>query len=111
MDPKLVGAVRKVIELLVRRNYRAIEQLTNARRLSAEQLKSTVEEYGRTLQLPPDGDLRIDAIEVAGARPKTWSVRCDLWTVEEGHSDLTLELTVREGAETYSVETDGLHVL
>jgi len=54
----------------------------------------------------------LDVIEVEGARPRQWSVNVDLWTVEEGRSDLTLEITLRENEkEIYDVEIEGIHVL
>jgi hypothetical protein len=43
--------------------------------------------------------------------PPTWSVRCDLWTVEEGRSDLSLELTVVAAPLGPTIEVDNLHVL
>jgi hypothetical protein len=34
-----------------------------------------------------------------------------LWTVEEGRSDLSLELTVAESGDGYLIEVDDIHVL
>jgi hypothetical protein len=51
-------------------------------------------------------------VEIDNAVPEAWSVYLDLWTAEEGRSDLTLELTLRDSpAGIYSVELDDLHVL
>jgi hypothetical protein len=47
---------------------------------------------------------------VRGSNPKRWSVRFDLWTADEGRSDLTLELTVEE-TDPLKIELDDLHVL
>ena len=57
-------------------------------------------------------DELLDMVEMAGSRPKSWSVNLPLWTEEEGRSDLTLEMRFTESeADTYSVEIDDLHVL
>jgi hypothetical protein len=82
--------------------------------LTAEQLRQAVEEYGRELQKPPEvvfDNLDVNGIE--GAIPRAWWVLVDLWTVEEGRSDLTLELRLTDntGGELYDIEINNLHVL
>jgi hypothetical protein len=111
MKVALRDAVERVVELLVRGEYVDLERITGGRRLSASQLEEAVRQYGRTLRLPPDGQLKLDVIQVTGRMPPTWSTRCDLWTHEEGRSDLTLELTVVDEAAGPSIEIDNLHVL
>jgi len=63
--------------------------------------------------MPPESWFQnIDVIEIEGRAPRQWSVRFDLWTAEEGRSDLTLELTLTENnKELYGVEIDNIHVL
>jgi hypothetical protein len=54
----------------------------------------------------------LDVVGIEGAAPRAWSVLVDLWTVEEGHSDLTLELLLTDtGGELYNIEIYDLHVL
>jgi hypothetical protein len=53
----------------------------------------------------------LDIVRIAGSVPPAWSVRANLWTKEEGRSDLTLELTIRQVENSYEVELDDLHVL
>ena len=112
-DPKLKSTVRRVVSLLERGDYEALERLTNGVRLTAAEMAEGVREYGGNLILPPDDVFdNLDVIEVEGARPREWSVNVDLWTAEEGRSDLTLEMTLREsGKEIYGVEIDSIHVL
>jgi hypothetical protein len=71
-----------------------------------------VAEYGRRLEEPPaDTPLPLDVVPVRRAEPPAWSVETPLWTVEEGRSDLTLQLTVRVApAGGFQVEVDGIHV-
>jgi hypothetical protein len=94
-DARLTTTTRRVIELLVAGEYEAIEQLSNSCRLTAKEIRSAVEEYGERLCVPPrDQFEELDVVEVAASNPKRWSVRIDLWSVREGRSDLSLELTL-----------------
>ena len=112
-DPKLIRTIRLVIELLVSKNYDGIETLTLSRRLTSQEMREVVQDYGVTLIFPPDGVLENpDVIEVRGATPRELDVRVGLWTLEEGQSDLTLEMTLTESEnEIYDVQIDGIHVL
>ncbi|HPT57777.1 MAG TPA: hypothetical protein PLK42_13930 [Casimicrobium sp.] len=82
-------------------------------RVTAEQLRGAVNAYGRSLvALPAEGYELIDCVEVRGSNPTEWSVVVPLFTREEGRSDLSLELSMFEGAAgSYSVEIDDIHVL
>ena len=63
--------------------------------------------------MPPGlGFDNLDVMEFEDATPQTWSVLVDLWTVEEGRSDLTLEVLLTDtGGELYDIEIYDLHVL
>ena len=112
MDSRIRNVTHMIVQLLVSGNYAQLEQETKGRRLSAKQIQRAVEEYGPHLRMPPDEIFNsLDAIEVTGAASGTWSVRCDLWTQEEGPSDLSLELTVIDQGESLQVEIDNIHVL
>lgn len=99
--------------MLVDRDYEGLERLTNSMRLTAEEIAQAVEDYGATLVMPPPTVFNeLDVVEVENVKPRTWSVRHDLWAAGEGKSDLSLELTVRESEDDgYVVELDGIHVL
>jgi len=57
-------------------------------------------------------DDNLDVNEIEGAIPRAWWVLVDLWTVEEGRSDLTLEIRLTDtGGELYDIEINNLHVL
>ena len=110
---KIRDTVRRLVEMLVVGDYHGLERASQGRRLTAEQLRQAVEEYGRELRMPPElvfDDL--DVVGIEGAAPRAWSVLVDLWTVEEGRSDLTLELVLTEtGGEQYDIQIWDLHVL
>jgi hypothetical protein len=71
------------------------------------------QEYPGRLVMPPDQSIpEVDVVEIAGASPSAWSVNIPLWTAEEGRSDLTLQVTMRDSAEDLlDVEIDDIHVL
>ena len=81
--------------------------------MTAVEMAEGVSAYGGRLILPPaDAFDNLDVVEVEGTQPREWSVNVGLWTAEEGRSDLTLELTLREGEEEiFDVEIDNVHVL
>ena len=107
---KVIEVVSEILRLLVACDYDAIVSMSNGVRLSADQIRFAVDEYGCKLIMPPR-ELKLDIIEIEGRSPESWSVRSDLWTEEEGRSDLTLELTVIDKGDTVGVELDDIHVM
>jgi hypothetical protein len=55
--------------------------------------------------------LDADIVQVEGVSPPRYSVRYDLWTKEEGRSDLSIELTIQFEHYGLQVELDNIHVL
>lgn len=103
--------VKCIVTHLVRKEYAAAEAMTCGVRLTASDLRSVIEDYGRTLIMPPKESLDdIDVRQVQGAHPPCFSVWCSLWTAEEGRSDLTLELVIAESKDSYRIEIADLHV-
>lgn len=113
IDQRVRATVLQLLHWLVAGDYAAIEQFTLGVRLSASLLHQAIADYGRTLVMPPASSLdQLDVIEIDGSNPKAWSVRVDLWTVEEGRSDLTLECTLMDRpGDLLTAEVDNLHVL
>jgi len=98
--------------MLVERDYQGLATLSRGKRLSAPEIERAISDYGRHLVMPPDKSLsKLDCVEVSGANPRAFGIRVDLWTAEEGRSDLSLEFTVRGNDEQYVVEIDDLPVL
>ena len=112
-DQRFVELVRQLISWFVAGDYGAAEHRSHGIRLSSDLMRQAVLTYGGTLIMPPDAAFNeIDAIEVKTATTPTWSVRFDLWTAEEGRSDLSLECTlIDHGTGKIDVEVDNLHVL
>lgn len=112
-EPRVRATVSRLLAWLVAGDYAEIERFTAGVRLSSELMRQSVSEYGRTLVMPPTSDLdQLDATEINGRAPRAWSVRVDLWTAEEGRSDLSLECTlIDRPGELLTAEMDNLHVL
>ena len=106
-------AVTMLTNLLASGDYDTVERMTRGRRLSAADLRTAVERYGRTLvALPQEAVQDLDVVEVRNSEPPTFSVVIDLWTAEEGRSDLTLELELVDRFDgAYEVSIQNLHVL
>ncbi len=111
MDMKLMSQVRRLIEDLAAGRYADIAADGRAGRLTEAELRTAVEEYGRTLvPLPPDGERLVNLYEQK-SHPDAVALDVPLWTQEEGRSDLTLSLTATRQGETYTVAVDDLHIL
>lgn len=112
-DPRVKLTVVQLLRWLVAGDYLAIEQFSLGVRLSASLMQKAIADYGQKLVMPPASSLdQLDVIEVDGSDPRTWSVRVNLWTVQEGRSDLSLECTLidRRG-DLLIAEVDNLHTL
>jgi hypothetical protein len=112
MDTKFSTPVRRIVELLAARNYDRIAKITKEQRLDAESIERAVRDYGRKLIMPPNEAFdQLDVVEVENVVPSRWSVRMNLWTLEEGRSDLSLELTLIQRGDDYGIELDDIDVL
>ncbi|MDZ7813652.1 MAG: hypothetical protein U5L74_11245 [Ideonella sp.] len=113
MDAHIRAAVEDIYGYLARGEYDALARKTGGVRLGAAEIERAVRDYRFTIAAwPHAGDLPIDVVEVNDASPRAWSVQATAYTLEEGRSDLTLEMTLVEiEAGQVSVELDNLHVL
>lgn len=97
--------------MLVAGRFDDLERLDEGGRMKAGEWRRGLDEFGKTLIAPPPEDLEsADVIPVSGTND-SWSVWYRLWTKQEGKSDLSLELTVRDsGGGQMHIELDGLRV-
>ena len=90
-------AVQVLVSLLAAGKYDVAAAMTRGDRLSADDLRESIERYGRTLiSLPNETLEKLDVVQVGGCQHPTFHVVVDLWTAEEGRSDLTLELELTD---------------
>ncbi|MET7279850.1 hypothetical protein ABZS29_16560 [Kribbella sp. NPDC005582] len=86
-----------VVGLLVDGEYDVLESLTRRERLTADEIRTAIDEYPGTLVHPPSETWGIkDVIELENSEPPAVAVVVDLWTLEEGESDLSMELELVE---------------
>lgn len=114
INPAMREAVRNAVSLLVSGHYQGLERLTQGRRLAAEEIQRAVADYPAQLIQPPDDAFEdLDVAEAKGTDARTYIVEMDLWTAEEGKSDLTLELGLEEvwPGGIYNIEVRNLHIL
>lgn len=109
---QLSRTIQRVVDHLIRGDYAAVEVLTAGQRLNAGEIERAITDYGRRLVPPPADAGPRSVVEIEGSKPERWSVYVDLWTSEEGRSDLTLELTLTDSTrDMYDVQVDNIHVL
>lgn len=112
---KIRATLRYIVELLVEGNYQGLYDFTNGAHLTALQIRDAIRDYGKSLVTAPDAAYdNPDVIEVADTEPPRFSVRFDLYTKEEGRSDLSVEMTLVESggqSDKLECELDGIHVL
>lgn len=101
-----------IVRLLSQGHYTEIQKLTKGVRLSAADMERAINDYGRQLIFLKDYSCdNMDIISYDDPACDGYSIVCELFTVEEGRSDLSLEVSVEvdeDGAVVISV--DDLHV-
>ena len=74
---------------------------------AAEQMRRYVADYGATLVQLPDEAWKTSVSQWQG---QYWDVLVDLWTKQEGRSDLVLFCNVRENDAGYLITLESIHV-
>jgi hypothetical protein len=92
LDTSLRELLRETIHALVEGDYAVIQCLPG--RATPDEIKNEILEYPATLTYPsPDAYKDVHVYAVRG-KSGQWALEMDLWTVEEGQSDLTLLMDV-----------------
>ena len=104
-------SLKELVRELVIDNFTRLETDGRAGRLSADELRNAIKSYGQTLiDLPEEALSTADIIPLEGENA-AWAVDLDLWTAEEGRSDLTLSVTAHLIGSKIQIYIDDLHVL
>lgn len=104
--------LRPVLELLVAKDYAGVAAYYADGRVTGDVLETDVLRYGRTLKMPPNTAL--DGIEIhpVGEAGNEWAGVVDLWSKEEGRSDLSLEFTCTKTVDgTFCFVVDSIRVM
>ena len=100
-----------LLVLLADGDYESIMERCGYSLLDDDDLRTAVAEYGRTVIAPPADYAFLRACELRARAIPTWHVDADLWTEEDGRSDLTLEMTIEFEASGPVIGINNLHVL
>lgn len=98
------GSLRKIVQAFVVGDYslsQGIEGVEPLDRASAEQIKDYITDYGATLIDLPDDTWKTS---VSLWYENHWELLIDLWTAEEGRSDMVLHCWVREVDDGYRIK-------
>ena len=113
--PEFESQIRSIVVdllvLLADGDYQSIMERCAGSPVSGGDLEIAIREYGRKVIAPPADYAHINMGEVEAVSIPTWWVVADLWTEEEGRSDLSLELTIAFAPSGPVIEIDNLHVL
>lgn len=107
----LFTAIRDLVDSLVRGAYAELEVDGRIGRLTTDELRLAIEQYGQTLMTLPDEAALAISVYPYNEKPSMLAVDVPLWTIEEGRSDLTLSLTAKVTEQLIKVQIDDLHVL
>ena len=106
--------VKRILELFAKHRYDELALLTR-NNYPVEDIQFAMEAYDATACEPPESFAsRIDTIEIEGSTPAAWSVIFPIWTIEEGESDLSMNITcIARATEDGSFQFDlnGIYVL
>jgi hypothetical protein len=93
-EEQVRSIVIDLLVLLADGDYESIMERCGHSLLDGDDLWIAVEDYGRTVAPPPADYAFLRACELKARAVPTWHVEADLWTEEEGRSNLTLEMTI-----------------
>jgi hypothetical protein len=104
--------MKTIVDLLVHEKYQDIENITGGNRLSSSDIKHAIQEYGHNVIAPPLSAFdSMDCVSIQGTPFSSWSVRMNLWTSDEGKSDLSIDATISEQDDGISLILEDIHVL
>lgn len=111
LSERAIAAIREVVAVVASGDFARLEADGRIGRGTGDDFRRVLREYGATLvPIPADAFHHIEGFAVMND-PHETAVDVTLWTVEEGRSDLTLSLTVRDDGESISLSIDDLRVL
>lgn len=104
-------AVWELVHLLAAGAFEAVVAACSTSRLNADDVQGVIDDYGCRLVSPPEGAYTdLDVVRVTAATVPTWSVWAPIYTVEEGISDLTLQMTVVLSEGKVNIELNDIRV-
>lgn len=110
-ESQVRSIVIDLLVLLADGDYESIMERCGYSLMDDDDLRTAVVEYGRKIVAPPADYAFLRACELRARAVPTWHVDADLWTEEEGRSDLTLEMTIEFETSGPVIGINNLHAL
>lgn len=110
-ESQVRSIVIDLLVLLADGDYESIMERCGYSLLDDNDLRIAVADYGRTVAAPPADYRFLRACELKARAVPTWHVEADVWTEEEGRSDLTLEMMIEFELSGPVIGINNLHAL
>ncbi len=109
---KMIMALREVETALMKRDYAGLSNKFRESRLSEEEIRSAIKNYGGTItRIPDEKLLKIPVIRISGTDPIKWAIDLDLW-MDKKPTDLTVSIILHENNDgNFIASIDDIHVL
>ncbi|MCE7033573.1 hypothetical protein LY625_13300, partial [Lysobacter sp. GX 14042] len=110
VHPEWRGTLRQVVDEFARGNYElepgllGVEPITSS---TVSQVRQYIQGYGATLVPLPEASWDSSVCIWAGQH---WDVLVDLWTKEEGRSDLVMHVHVLPSGSAFKVQVHAVYV-
>jgi len=104
------GTFSEIVIAFVEDDFKLTRQVTGVRSISeddAKRIEENIRSYGATLTKLPEATWNTSVCQWMHCY---WDVLIDLYTVEEGASDLILSIRIYEEGEKYSFDVQSIHV-
>lgn len=106
-----VTEIRRLVKDLAEHRFAELEADGRAGRVTAEELKHTIDAYGMTITELPDEAIGLIEIYSVHGQPGLLLADVPLWTLQEGRSDLTLSVTIHQTETCSKVEINDISVM
>lgn len=111
VDVRFFPEIAALVHELVVKNYTVLQLDGRSGRLTACELKRTIDDYGSQLvDITEEALAFADSYKLSGKQSE-WAIDLPLWTLEEGQSDLTLSLVLSLLEDEAKLSITDLHVL
>ena len=110
-ESQIRSIVIDLLVLLADGDYDSIMERCGSSGMTGDELQTAIRDYGRKVIAPPADYAYINTYKRKAKAVPTWHVDADLWTEEEGRSDLTLSVTIAFEPSGPTIRLDNLHVL
>lgn len=111
MPKYIIPTIQSLLDQIIAGNFKELESDGRSGRLSALGIEKAIINYGNKLVPIPLKVLESTEVIRVDSSDELWAVDIDLWTDEQGKSDLTLSLWVRIANGEITSEILDVHVM